>query len=552
VAWIRRVRTASGATAVQVAGDVNGRRRIVAHVGSAHTEAELGLLMQQAQELLGDPGQAEFDLGLTPVPVKADLVGPVESDDDGLFARQDASERPADRQVVTPARVVATGSEVLFQALASVFTDVGFAQVTDEVFRSMVIARIVEPTSILDLGRVLRDLGQTPASEKTLRRTLQRCHSGGWREKIAKVCFTHALTSGDVSLCLYDVTTLYFEAEKEDDLRKVCYSKERRVDPQIVVGLLVDRNGFPLEIGCFEGITAETTTILPIIRQFKERHRLEHMVVVADAGMLSANNLREIDEAGFAFIVGSRTTKAPIDLASHFRWHGDAFSDGQVIDTITPKNTRIIENNTATKAEPVWNRDEHPGSWRAVWAYSAKRAARDAKTLTAQENRARAVVEGEKAARTPRFVTIKGDAAILDEAALARARRLAGLKGYVSNIPATLMSAHEVISSYHDLWHVEQSFRLSKTDLAARPMHVHTPRDDRGHLTLVFTALAVVRETQTRAGLGIRSIIRQLRPLRSATIAINGAEQTFPPQISSNQQAILDAIRRSKSQALSE
>jgi len=94
-----------------------------------------------------------------------------------------------------------------------------------------------------------------------------------------------------VSLCLYDVTTLYFEAEHEDALRKVGYSKERRVDPQIVVGLLVDRHGFPLEIGCFEGDKAETLTIVPIAGQFATRHGIAGMVVVADAGMLSAANL---------------------------------------------------------------------------------------------------------------------------------------------------------------------------------------------------------------------------------------------------------------------
>ncbi|BAS07714.1 hypothetical protein AHiyo4_11360 [Arthrobacter sp. Hiyo4] len=111
-------------------------------------------------------------------------------------------------------------------------------------------------------------------------------------------------------MVLYDVTTLYFEAEKEDELRKVGYSKERRVDPQIVVGLLVDRGGFPLEIGCFEGNKAETATIIPIIKQFQARHGLADMVVVADAGMLSAGNLRELDEANLRFIVGSRMTKA--------------------------------------------------------------------------------------------------------------------------------------------------------------------------------------------------------------------------------------------------
>jgi hypothetical protein len=114
-------------------------------------------------------------------------------------------------------------------------------------------------------------------------------------------------------------------------------SKERRVDPQVVVGLLVDRGGFPLEIGCFEGNKAETATIIPIVTaSFQARHSIEGMVVVADAGMLSSSNLRELDEAKLRFIVGSRVTKAPIDLASHFHWHGDAFTDGQVIDTLTP------------------------------------------------------------------------------------------------------------------------------------------------------------------------------------------------------------------------
>lgn len=173
---------------------------------------------------------------------------------------------------------------------------------------------------------------------------------------IADLCFAHALSCGDVSLVLYDVTTLYFEAEKEGGLRKVGFSKERRVDPQVVVGLLVDRNGFPLEIGCFEGNKAEKLTIVPIIEAFKTRHRIESMVIVADAGMLSAANLPTLDEAGFTFIVGSRQSKAPIDLESHLGWHGDAFDDGQVVDTITPKRGANLANDTARRAEPVWDR----------------------------------------------------------------------------------------------------------------------------------------------------------------------------------------------------
>ena len=380
MAWVRRVRTASGATAVQIAESVGGRRRIVRHVGSARDEGELGLLIEQANRLLARDAQHVLDLGLTPVAPKAVMV-PAPTRE--LFPRA-----RGERRWVRRAHVLKTSSGLLYEALAGVYTGLGFDAIGDEVFRDLVIARVVEPTSLLDVDRVLAELGRASASLSTRKRTLRRACDGGYRDTLAAACFAHAATHGDVTLVLYDVTTLYFEAEKEDELRQVGYSKERRVDPQIVVGLLVDRQGFPLEVGCFEGNKAETLTILPIIRGFQERHGIADMVIVADAGMLSASNLKALDEAGLRFIVGSRVTKAPADLASHFRWHGDAFTDGQVIDTITPRiATRKASavNNDRHRAEPVWDPETHDRSWRAVWAYSTKRAARDRKTLAMQE-----------------------------------------------------------------------------------------------------------------------------------------------------------------------
>ncbi|UIR35110.1 IS1634 family transposase [Rhodococcus sp. DMF-1] len=208
---------------------------------------------------------------------------------------------------------------------------------------------------------------------------------------------------------------LVFRSGEEDELRKVGYSKERRVDPQIVVGLLVDRTGFPLEIGCFEGNHAETRTIVPIVRQFQARHNIEgvEMVIAADAGMLSATNLKDLDAAGLKFIVGSRVTKAPADLASHFHWNGDVFTDGQVIDTVTPRHAKSTVNDLTRRSEPVWEPADTT-AWRAIWAYSTKRALRDNQTLNAQETRAREVVDGTRAARAPRFVksTAKGKSSI--------------------------------------------------------------------------------------------------------------------------------------------
>ena len=539
MAWVRRVRTASGATAVQIAESVAGRRRIVRHVGSARDEGELGLLIAEANRLLARDAQHELDLGLTPVAPKAVMI-PAPSQ--GLFPGE-----PQERRWVRRAHVLKTSSGLLYEALAGVYAGLGFDAVGDEVFRDLVIARVVEPTSLLDLDRVLAELGRSSASLSTRKRTLRRACAGGYRDILAAACFTHAATHGDVTLVLYDVTTLYFEAEHEDELRKVGYSKERRVDPQIVVGLVVDRRGFPLEVGCFEGNKAETLTIVPIVKQFQERHGIEGMVIVADAGMLSASNLKALDDAGLGFIVGSRVTKAPADLASHFRWHGDAFTDGQVIDTITPRvatKKAAAVNDAHKRAEPVWDPAMHERSWRAVWAYSSKRAARDGKALTLQENRAKAVIAGEQSARTPRFVTIKNGSRSLDEASLARARRLVGLKGYVTNIPASLMPPAEVIASYHDLWHVEQSFRMSKTDLAARPIFARTREAIDAHLTVVFAALALSRTIQDRTGLSLRRFLRTLKPLRSATIEINGVINTYPPTIEPEIQAILAALQQ--------
>lgn len=531
--FVRKVRTASGAVAVQVMRKAGGRDELVEHVGSAHTDAELGVLLERARRIAAE-GQQVLDF---------EVPTPVERVDDVADWRAGELVRP-DRPpagVSGAGRTVGTSSRLLYDVLASVYDRLGFNVVGDAVFRDLVIARIVEPTSKADSMRVLTDLGADVVSYRTIQRHLAQMGPGGYRDLIATCCFAHAGDTGGLSLILYDVTTLYFEAEKEDELRRVGFSKERRVDPQIVVGLLVDRFGFPLEISCFDGAKVETHTILPVIEAFCARHDIKQstMVVAADAGMLSANNLKELDGSGLSFIVGSRMTKAPNDLESHFHWNGEVFSDGQIIDTVTPRHSRSRVNNIKLRAEPVWDPTEHSNAWRAVWQYSGKRARRDTQTLAAQEARARSTIDGSKPVKSTRFVTISGDDRTLDEASLARARKLVGLKGYVTNVPAADMPAIEVISKYHDLWHVEASFRMSKHDLAARPMWHRTRESIEAHLTIVFTALAVARRIQNQTGLAIANVIRQLRPLRTSTITINGTTENFPPEIPAAQREII-------------
>ena len=502
--FLRKVKTASGATAVQIVEKQRGVRRIVEHLGSAHSEAELAALMQAGRDkLAANQPELDFDTG--------------------------AGGRPRAGAALVEGKV----SRLLVDVLRDSWRWLGFDVVADEAFFQLVLARLVEPTSKLDSLRVISELGLEPVHLSTVKRSLKRCATKDYRTLVQQACFEHVWSErgGDVSLLLYDVTTLYFEAEKEDTLRKVGFSKERRVDPQIVVGLLVDRSGFPLEIACFEGDKPETRTIIPVIKAFQERNQVADMVVVADAGMLSATNLQALNEAGLRFIVGSRMAKAPLDLAGHFHWHGTAFTDGQIIDTIPTPARTPDPDRLRRRAEPVWDPTEHPQAWRAVWQFSRKRAVRDRHTLTLQQDRALDIIEGRRTAKKARFVKTSGQHSSLDQPSLDRATALVGLKGYVTNIPATTMSAGEVIGSYHDLWHVEQSFRMSKTDLAARPIFHRTRDAIEAHLTIVFTALAIARDLQDRTGWSIRRIIQTLRPLQHVTISIGDQQLQAEPAI---------------------
>ncbi|UZD61119.1 IS1634 family transposase [Brevibacterium sp. JSBI002] len=514
--FVRKVLTASGATAVQIADKTGGKYRIVEHLGSAHTPEDLAALVEAGKAKLRDPGQATLDFDT------------------------------ADKPRVASAVVKSSRSGLLIDTIRTVYERLGFDIIDDEAFFQLVAARLVEPTSKSDSVRVLDELGVDVVHRNTFLNSLVRAKDRDYRAQIAEKCFAHSVATTGISLLLYDVTTLYFEAEKEDALRQVGYSKERRVDPQIVVGLLVDRTGFPLEIGCFEGAKAETHTIIPVIKAFQDRHGVTDMVVGADAGMLSAKNLKELDDAGLRFIVGSRQTKAPHDLATHFRWNGEYTDDGQIIDTITPKGVKRLDPERVKKRrEPVWSAEEHPDAWRVVWQYRRKRAMRDEQTLNLQRNRALAIIDGDKPAKKARFVKVTDEEKAFDEKAYERAMKLTGFKGYVTNIPVGTMPAAEVIGSYHDLWQVEQSFRMSKTDLRARPIF-HRKRDAiEAHLTVVFTALAVSRFMQAATGASLKKIITSLRPLREFTGRVGGQDITFTPEVPRAVENMLQALEKS-------
>ena len=256
--FVRKVRTASGAVAVQVVTRRGRRVEGIEHVGSAHADAELALLLAAARERLA-AGQEVLDLGaiaeVSPRMAEvADWTGPRE-----LPLPRAAGGRPA--SVAGGGRVAGTSADLLWAVLTSACARLGFDVLDDEGFRAMVLARIVEPTSKAEVVRVLEEIGAPPVSVRTLFRSLARSRARDYRGMLATAARAHSVaTAGTAALVLYDVITLHFERDDEDDLRKVGMSKEHRIDPQVQAGLLVDSGGFPLEVHLFEGNKAVLVT----------------------------------------------------------------------------------------------------------------------------------------------------------------------------------------------------------------------------------------------------------------------------------------------------
>lgn len=494
------------------------------HVGSAHTDAALGLLLEAARTRLY-PHQDAFDFGAVPQQV-------VSTDDIADWTRPAASlplppvagGRP--KAVTGGGRLVSTSAVLLWEVLASAYSRLGFDAIDDEAFKAMVLARIIEPTSKADTIRVLDEVGAPCPSLRTLFRALQRCQQRDYRNLIARACVKHcAQSNGLAAMVMYDVTTLHFEAKDEDKLRKVGMSKERRVDPQVQVGLLVDPAGFPLEIHLFEGNTAETTTLIPVLTSFQERHGITDMVVVADAGMLSAGNLNALEDAGFSFIVGSRVTKAPYDLADHFQRHGNYFTNGQILES-----TRVMGTRKAARDR------------RIVYQWLFKRNKHDDKAINAMIDRAERIASGQSSMRNARFLKVTGATKELNQATIDRARQLAGLKGYVTNLPVDAMSGARVIQAYHDLWQVEASFKMTKSDLKARPVFHHQRDAIEAHLSVVFAALAITRYLTATTEVSIKKLVTTLRTVRSATIEINGQHLVLDQEPPAEIQEILNRL----------
>jgi hypothetical protein len=499
VPHIRTVKTASGARAVQIVYSRRKGSRRIEHMGSAHDAVELELLKAVTRQRLA-AGQGELDLG---------LAAPTEAGG--------------------PLPITASRMGHLWDALSRAYEVLGFdvAAEGDEVFRCLVLARIIEPTSKLDSLRVLEEVGIGPPSYATVKRRLPGYATELWRERLAALCGAHA-GLGSASLVLFDVTTLYFETDAGDGFREPGFSKERRLEPQITVGLLSDATGFPLMVNAFEGNKAEITTMLPTITAFMAAHRLTDVTVVADAGMVSEANRNAIEDAGLSYILGAKIAEVPYLVAWWRREHPD---------------TEIPDEQIFTQPWPATDKQKAQGRRDKVtyYQYKADRARRALRGIDEQVAKAEKAVAGKIPVKRNRFIQLAGSQKSVNRDLEAKARALAGLKGYITNIADP--TPEFVIGAYHRLFRIEKSFRMAKSDLAARPIHAHTRDSIEAHLTIVFAALAVSRWIEDTTGWSIKKFVKTMRRYRTIEIQAGDHLITAADPLPADAHTALDAIR---------
>lgn len=365
------------------------------------------------------------------------------------------------------------GPELL---LGRLFDEIGFNAIADELFRHLVITRLVYPVSKLKTADYLFKYKGKQISVYSIYRYLDRLHQNQIKQ-VKEISLQHTLDlfGHKISLVFYDVTTLYFEASDEDDLRKMGFSKDgKHQQPQILLGLLVSQGGYPLDYDIFEGNKYEGETLLPVLEHFEKKYSPEQLIVIADAGLLSHRNIALLKEKEYQYILGGRIKNETTVIKQ------------QALDLkLTDNQSHVIEKEDA----------------RLIVSYKHSRALKDA------HNRKRGLEKLEKSLASGKLnkkninnkgynkylklegeVTIKIDYEKYDDDA-----KWDGLKAYLTN---TQLPKEEVIEKYNQLWNIEQTFRISKSDLQMRPVYHRLRKRIEAHICISFAACKIYKELE--------------------------------------------------------
>ena len=449
--FIREKKNASGSIGIQIISKAKGRYKVVKTIGSATMLQDIERLKQRAcQEI------EKLSKQLKLFESKKDII--VEQFSDTL---QNSSIRTI-------------GPELVF---GKIFDHIGYNEIKEDMFRHLVIARLAFPLSKLKTSEYLYRYQGIRLDIDAIYRFLDKLNSK-LKPQVERITFEHTrrILGGEISVVFYDMTTLYFEASNEDDLRKTGFSKDgKHQNPQIFLGLLVALGGYAIGYDIFEGNTYEGHTLIPFIEKISKKFKLDKPVIIADSGLLSNANIEALEEKGYEYIIGARIKNESEEIKTKLL--AQQYSDGTTISIKKEEGKRLIVN------------------------YSDKRAAKDAYNRQRGLNRLEKRVKSGKLTKSNinnrgynKYLKLDGEITIeVDYDKFDRDKQWDGLKGYISN---TKLSDKKVIENYQNLWHIEKAFRMSKTDLRIRPIYHHLKSRIEAHICISFTAYTIYKELE--------------------------------------------------------
>lgn len=449
--FIRKKSNSSGSISVQVIQKVNGRNKIIKTLGSATTQHEIDVLVNLARQEI-DRLSAQPKLFVS----QSDLA--IEQ----AFA------------MLNNSSIRTLGPEIIF---GRIYDYIGFGAIGEELFRHLVIARLAFPLSKLKTIEYLYRYQGISLDIDAVYRFLDKLNDK-LKSQVEKIAFEHTkrVLKNNISIVFYDMTTLYFEASDEDDLRKTGFSKDGKHQcPQIYIGLLVGLGGYAIGYDIFEGDTYEGHTLIPFIEKISQKFNLNKPVIVADAGLLSNDNIAALEAQNYEYILGARPKNETGTIKK--RILDNQFFDGKTISLKKTENTRLIIN------------------------YSQARAKKDAYNRKRGLNRLEKLVKSGKLTKSSinnkgynKYLKLNGDVVIeVDYDKYNHDQAWDGLKGYVTN---SKLSDIEVIENYKNLWHIEKAFRMSKTDLRIRPIYHRLRNRIEAHICISFTAYCIYKELE--------------------------------------------------------
>jgi len=345
----------------------------------------------------------------------------------------------------------------------------------------LAIIRLIEPASKLRSIELLSRYFEIRYSQR-IYRTIPKLVS--WKTEIEQRAYRAAreLFKEQFFYVLYDVTTLYFESFKPDELKVQGFSKDNKPQqPQIVIGLLVTQAGFPLAYDVFAGNTFEGKTMLPVLEGFIDKHPDTKPIVVADAAMLDDDRLTELSSRGLSYIVGARL--ANTDLGTVKKING-------ALNAMDGAMTRL-----------------HTKHGDLICDFSVKRHKKEQNDLSKLVQKAEDLVAKQSSGAKAKFIKrVTKEKIELNTVLIEKRTLLLGIKGYCTNLTESQLPAREVIERYHHLWRVEQSFRMSKYDLETRPIYHHQEDAIKSHVLICFLALMVEKYLELTTQMSLRNI----------------------------------------------